>query len=144
MFLFCHKNICCMYSLEVPHWGTSDECTQHVFSWRNKKNANWKKKKKITYLEFCYGKVSMLLLPLPSVLFVIIFNSWYAGGDIRDVKKWLFFFFFFFLYFSSTGSCAWHSCQSSPKKWIQIFQVEIKKDNHFFLLLAKTYVECTY
>ena len=38
-FLFLHENICCGYSLEVPLWGTSNEYTQHVFSWKNKKNT---------------------------------------------------------------------------------------------------------
>ena len=38
IFLFLHKNICCGYSLEVPHWGTSNEYPQHMFLWRNKKN----------------------------------------------------------------------------------------------------------
>ena len=37
-FLFLHENIRCRYSLEVPHWGTSNECPQHMFSWRNKNN----------------------------------------------------------------------------------------------------------
>ena len=37
-FLFLHENICYVYSLEVPHWGTSNEYPQHMFSWRNKKN----------------------------------------------------------------------------------------------------------
>ena len=37
-FLFVRKTICCGYSLEVPHWGTSNEYPQHMFSWRNKKN----------------------------------------------------------------------------------------------------------
>ena len=32
------KTLYCGYSLEVPHWGTSDEYPQHVFLWRNKKN----------------------------------------------------------------------------------------------------------
>ena len=30
-FLFLHKNICCRYSLEVPHQGASNENPQHVF-----------------------------------------------------------------------------------------------------------------
>ena len=33
-----HKNICCGYSLETPHRGTSNEYPQHMFLWRNKKN----------------------------------------------------------------------------------------------------------
>ena len=35
-FLFLHENLCCGYSLEVPHWGTSNEYPQHRFSWRHK------------------------------------------------------------------------------------------------------------
>ena len=37
-FFFLHKSICYWYSLEVPHWGTSNEYPQHMFSWRNRKN----------------------------------------------------------------------------------------------------------
>ena len=37
-FLLLHKNICCGYSLEVPHRGTSNEYPQHMFLWRKKKN----------------------------------------------------------------------------------------------------------
>ena len=37
LFLFLHKNICCGYSLEVPHRGTSNEYPQHMYAWRNKK-----------------------------------------------------------------------------------------------------------
>ena len=33
-----HKNICCGYSFEVSHWGTSNEYPQRMFLWRNKKN----------------------------------------------------------------------------------------------------------
>ena len=40
-FLFRHENISCKYSLEAPHWGTSNEYPQHMFSWRNKKNIMW-------------------------------------------------------------------------------------------------------
>ena len=35
--LFFDKNICCGYSLEVPHQGASNEYPQHMFSSRNKK-----------------------------------------------------------------------------------------------------------
>ena len=37
-FLFLHKNTRCGYSLEAPRWGASNEYSQHMFSWRNKKN----------------------------------------------------------------------------------------------------------
>ena len=29
IFLFYHENVCCVYSLESPHRGDSNECTQH-------------------------------------------------------------------------------------------------------------------
>ena len=37
-FLFLHVNICCVYSLEAPQRGTSNEYTQHMFLLRNKKD----------------------------------------------------------------------------------------------------------
>ena len=39
------ENICCVYSLEAPHRGASNEYTQYVFSLRNKKirkNVNFR------------------------------------------------------------------------------------------------------
>ena len=30
--------MCYGYSIEAPHWGTSNEYPQHMLSWRNKKN----------------------------------------------------------------------------------------------------------
>ena len=52
------------YSLEVPHWGTSNEYLQQMLLRRNKKNINnfWQQKKdaqkkktqkKMSYLELC-------------------------------------------------------------------------------------------
>ena len=39
--MFCGEgeelNICFVYSLEVSQWGTSNEYTQHIFSWKNMK-----------------------------------------------------------------------------------------------------------
>ena len=35
--LFLHKNMCCGYSLEVPHRGAYNEYTQSMFSCRTKK-----------------------------------------------------------------------------------------------------------
>ena len=35
IFLFHHENICCGYSLEVPHQGASNEYPQHTFSGKN-------------------------------------------------------------------------------------------------------------
>ena len=31
------NTVCCGYSVEVPRQGTSNECPQYMFSWRNKK-----------------------------------------------------------------------------------------------------------
>ena len=39
LFLFLYENVCCGYSLEVPHRGTSNEYPQLMFSWRNKKKS---------------------------------------------------------------------------------------------------------
>ena len=36
-FLFLQKNICCGYSLEVPHWGTSNEYNNICFHWEIRK-----------------------------------------------------------------------------------------------------------
>ena len=36
--LFLHKNLCCGYSFEVPHRGTSNEYPQHMFLWRIREN----------------------------------------------------------------------------------------------------------
>ena len=30
IFLFYHEIVCCVYSLELPHWGNSNEYTQHT------------------------------------------------------------------------------------------------------------------
>ena len=40
-FLFLEENICCGYSLEVPHQGASNEYPQHMFSLRNKKYLSY-------------------------------------------------------------------------------------------------------
>ena len=54
-FLFLYKNICCGYSLEAPHRGTSNEYPQHMFSWM----------KKAPYLLLCQlRKFSYLFMPL--------------------------------------------------------------------------------
>ena len=37
IFLILHENICCGCSLEAPQRGASNEYSQHMFSWRNKK-----------------------------------------------------------------------------------------------------------
>ena len=44
--LFFEENLCCGYSLEAPHQGTSNEYPQLMFLWRNKKDISifWLKK----------------------------------------------------------------------------------------------------
>ena len=39
-FLFLHRNICCGCSLEAPYQGASNEHSQDMFSWKNKKNID--------------------------------------------------------------------------------------------------------
>ena len=45
------KTTCCGYSLEVPHWSTSNEYLQHMFLWRNKKKWRYRYPSYILYLE---------------------------------------------------------------------------------------------
>ena len=40
-FVFLYKNILYGSSLDAPHWGASNEYSQHMFSWRNKKIFSW-------------------------------------------------------------------------------------------------------
>ena len=58
-FSFLLKNICCGYSLEVPHRGTSNEYPQHVFM------ENWRKYHQIllynSSVYFFSGELSYLL-----------------------------------------------------------------------------------
>ena len=41
IFLFLNENIGCEYSLEAPHWGSSNEYPQLMFVLRNKKVIMW-------------------------------------------------------------------------------------------------------
>ena len=41
-------NVCCVYSLESPHRGDSNECTQHTFS-------RYKKKISLNYPHIVFG-----------------------------------------------------------------------------------------
>ena len=52
-FLFLNENICCGYSLEAPHRGTSNEYPQHMFLLRNKKDITIFRMKKVPYLLLC-------------------------------------------------------------------------------------------
>ena len=41
------------YSLEAPHWGTSNEYPQHMFLLRNKKDVSIFRMKKAPFLFLC-------------------------------------------------------------------------------------------
>ena len=41
IFLISPQTHMLWYSLEVPHWGASNEYPQHMFSWRNKEDIMW-------------------------------------------------------------------------------------------------------
>ena len=43
--------------LEVPHWGTSNAYSQHMFLWTNKKTISSLWLKKMSYLELCIWKL---------------------------------------------------------------------------------------
>ena len=63
-FLLLNENICCGYSLEVPHRGTSNEYLQHMFLLRNKKDISifWMKKVPYLLLWVCCGNQTKKLL----------------------------------------------------------------------------------
>ena len=70
VFLFLDENICCGYSLEVPHWGTSYEYPQHMFLSRNKKNMASFWLKKAPYQELCFSMNAWVhLMHIIEVLF---------------------------------------------------------------------------
>ena len=50
------EKICCRYSLESPHWETSNEYSQHMFLWTNKRN--------IFLIPMLIGSYSLLRLTL--------------------------------------------------------------------------------
>ena len=53
-FLFVRENICCRYSLEVPHWDTSNEYSQHFNGEIRKNISTFGLKRKVPdYLEIC-------------------------------------------------------------------------------------------
>ena len=100
------------YSLEAPCWGTSDEYSQHMFSWRNKKITNTVGLKKTSYQEIRF----YLILPLKPKLchltqivslrhtctvmeFVVFYSYKFCDTECFCLDKVLFFFFFFFLSF---------------------------------------------
>ena len=109
-FLFLHENICCGYSLEVPHRGTSNEYPQHMFSWRNKKNINTFGIKKESYqdlwmfLKYCWMS-GQQCRPWSDVMFRRILHVWsgsalfaqaclsqYLGSWQYSVKECMFLF----------------------------------------------------
>ena len=53
-FLFYHGIVCCVYSLELPHWGDSNEYTQHTIIGKKieKKKKKQKQKKKKQSLNY--------------------------------------------------------------------------------------------
>ena len=53
VFLISPQKHMLWYSLEAPHWGTSNEYQQHTFSWRNKKNINTFGFKKASFQKLC-------------------------------------------------------------------------------------------
>ena len=55
IFLISAQNIDCMYSLEPPQWGGSNEYLQSMFLSRNKKNNVYPCKPQFYYIKGVYG-----------------------------------------------------------------------------------------
>ena len=79
-FFFFHENICCGYSLEVPHWGTSNEYLQHMFSWKNKKNI---------YLGPVVQSIVSLTSSLRVILLTVLADSIYNILLFFAEKMWV-------------------------------------------------------
>ena len=63
VLLFLHEKKHCGYSIEAPCQGASNEYTQHMFLWRNKKNIRiFLLKTKVPYLLLCQGQYSVYLI----------------------------------------------------------------------------------
>ena len=74
------RNLCCGYSLEEPHRGTSIEYSQHMF-------ASWNKKNVInpSHLELCILNVNDWSIWLPVNLSK---NCWMSGKQCRPCILW--------------------------------------------------------
>ena len=59
-FLFLHENICCVYSLEVPQRGTSNEYNNIYFHGEIRENISTFQFKKAPYLELCLGTLTVI------------------------------------------------------------------------------------
>ena len=123
-FLFLHKNICCGYSLEAPHRGTSNEYP-HIFLWRNKKNINTfgLKKKKTSYQKLC----NTSSIHQPRILAMWISSS--SGCFTRylyasTTNKPLFFF--------PCGTLYWSTWKNTSKEIFQAKYFSIATDKALF------------
>ena len=98
-FSFLHENICCGYSLEVPHRGTSNEYHNICFYWkiRKKNNTNpspliWSAD--ITYsYSFLYNQGSSQVALLSVINTDIIYSSikhilWVKEVILTGIHKW--------------------------------------------------------
>ena len=74
IFLIPSQNLCYMYLLEVPQWGTSNEYLNNMITWRNKKNTL--QLKNVPYLELCFCITScyQVLLWSISLLTLVLLN----------------------------------------------------------------------
>ena len=57
-YLFHHKNICCQYSLKALGQGASNEYSQHMFSWRNKRDIYLRPPLIRSCVNFCFDPVN--------------------------------------------------------------------------------------
>ena len=133
-FTFLHENIPCGYSLEVPHWGASNEYPQDMFSWQNKRSI------------FLIAPLSGVMWMKACSLIIIFYWAWEFYFSLQNCNcpilhavnlqwlehRWLIYHGWFELIFESVGN----SSDSSRK---QIFMDILWKFSYFII---KIYVVC--
>ena len=69
IFLISLRKHMLWYSLEAPRRGASNECPQHMFSWRNKKDINIFRMKNVPYRLLCSynasGRLCSVIVAFP-------------------------------------------------------------------------------
>ena len=118
---FCSKHIDCGYSLEPPHWGSSNKYQQSMFLSRNKKNNVYPCKTSVLaklyrYVFGCMCIHSVLACIVTKflwsdlggncIVYSIVYNPIITAHDLfkKKKKKWD---LYFFLWFSV---CIWIKC----------------------------------
>ena len=87
-------HVCCGYSLEATLRGASNECPQHMFLWRNKKNypriiiKNSSLSSPMKHIYFLFGpylghRMMMIIWSFTSLSTLFVISRWWNGNNER-------------------------------------------------------------